>query len=479
MMYNTAASIEWRMDDQVRVKQKPRILVADDERAARMTLEAPLRLSGYEVVTVSDGREAMEISRREPFDLVLSDVFMQDIGGLELVRQYREINPSTPIILMTAQGSLETAVEAVEQGAYDFIAKPFKIDEVLALVERALSRTSGASPAREDEDEAIDLSATGLVGRSPQIVRVYKLIAHAARTTSTVLITGESGTGKELVAQAIHQHSPRRARPFTAVNCASLTDTLLEAELFGYTKGSFTGATTDRAGLFESTDGGTIFLDELSSTSAALQSSLLRVLQQREVRRVGSRDPISVDVRVIAATNRDLEAMAARGEFRQDLFYRLGVLTISMPPLRERQEDIELLIKYFTRRASERIEHHVEIAPAALEVLLAYPWPGNVRELENTIEQAGVICRGGVIHSDDLPERIRMHVPEATCAHPSFTTTLSIEDRPTLEEIERRYVKLILAETSGNKTRAAEILGIDRRTLQRLTNRESRDKEEG
>jgi transcriptional regulator with PAS, ATPase and Fis domain len=336
---------------------------------------------------------------------------------------------------------------------------------VLALVSRAAQHsatTQAASP-----DPAQDFSASGLIGHSPQMVRSYKLTAHAARTHATVLIEGESGTGKELIARAIHRNSARANGRFTAVNCSALTETLLESELFGYTKGSFTGAATDRAGLFESTDGGTIFLDELGGTSPSFQASLLRVLQEKEVRRIGSREARKVDVRVIGATNINLEELAGRGEFRSDLFYRLSVLTIALPPLRERgAEDIALLAHHFLNKYAREHGEQIRIGEAVIELLARYPWPGNVRELENTIEHAAAVCADHLITINDLPQRIieRAAPPAAVTTHPSVSL---IDDRPDLAELERRYVQLILAETDGNKSRAAEILGIDRRTIYR------------
>jgi DNA-binding NtrC family response regulator len=277
------------------------VLVVDDERGARMALEAPLRLSGYDVTAIVDGRAAITLGQQQEFDIVLTDVFMPGIGGLEVLRKFRRFSPQTKIIVMTAQGSLEIALQAIEEGAIDFIAKPFNIEEVLSIIKRA---AENVSDVRAESSQGLPDSR--LIGHSPQMVRAYKLTAYAARTTTTVLIEGESGTGKELIARAIHENSARAARPFTAINCSALTETLLESELFGCAKGSFTGAATDRAGLFESTDGGTILLDELGTTSAAFQASLLRVIQEREVRRIGEREPRKVDVRIIGATNIDL-----------------------------------------------------------------------------------------------------------------------------------------------------------------------------
>ncbi len=397
--------------------------------------------------------------------MVLTDIFMPDLNGLEVVREFRRMSPDTKIIAVTAQGSLEIALRAIEEGAFDFIAKPFNIDEVMALVGRAARHSATIQVAVSDQEN--DFSASGLIGHSPQMARAYKLTAHAARSNATVLIEGESGVGKELIARAIHQNSSRANRPFIAVNCSAMTETLLESELFGYTRGAFTGASADRPGLFESADGGSLFLDELSATSQSFQSSLLRVLQEKEVRRIGASHSRKVDTRVIGATNVNLEKMIDSGAFRSDLFYRLSVLTITLPPLRERgAEDIALLAHHFLKKYSRDRSARVLIGEDALDLLSRYPWPGNVRELENSVEYAVAVCNDHLITINDLPQRIveRAGPPSTSVTHPSVAF---IEDRPTLAELERRYVQLILAETDGNKSRAAEILGIDRRTIYR------------
>jgi DNA-binding NtrC family response regulator len=440
-----------------------RVLVVDDERGARMALEVPLRLSGYEVTAVADGRAAIELGEKNAFDVVLTDVFMPGVGGLEVVREFRRFSPQTKIIVMTAQGSLEIALQAIEEGAVDFIAKPFDIEQVLSLVRLAAERHT--IPPAENDGAFPD---SGLIGHSPQMVRAYKLTAYAARTNTTVLIEGESGTGKELIARAIHENSTRAGRPFTAINCSALTETLLESELFGYTKGSFTGATTDRAGLFESADGGTILLDELGTTSASFQASLLRVIQEKEVRRIGEHEPRKVDVRIIGATNTDLETLVDRGEFRTDLFYRLSVLRIKLPPLRERGiEDLELLARHFLKKYCAPDCVQLQIAEDALDLLSRYSWPGNVRELENAVEYAVATCSSHFITISDLPEHVRARASDPIPVVETRPPVTLADDRPSLEELNRRYIQLILAETGGNKSRAAEILGINRRTLYR------------
>jgi DNA-binding NtrC family response regulator len=453
-----------------------KVLIVDDERGARMALEVPLRLSGYDVAAAAGGREAIALGQGKRFDVVLTDIYMPDINGLEVAREFRRSSPDTKVIVVTAQGSLEIAMQAIEEGAFDFIAKPFKIDEVLALVGRAARHSTIAQAASPEPDQ--DFSASGLIGHSPQMARAYKLTAHAAAANTTVLIEGESGTGKELIARAIHRNSSRAKRPFIAVNCSAMTETLLESELFGYTKGSFTGATADRPGLFESADGGAIFLDELSATSQSFQASLLRVLQEKEVRRVGAAVSRKVDVRVIGATNVNLEELVGRGEFRSDLFYRLSVLVITLPPLRERgANDIALLARHFLKKYGQERGGQIRIGEDALDLLSRYPWPGNVRELENSIEYAVAVCNDHLITINDLPQRIieRAAPPTAPVA---YTSASLIDDRPSLAELERRYAQLVLAETNGNKSRAAEILGIDRRTIYRYLESVSKDDQE-
>jgi two-component system response regulator AtoC len=369
---------------------------------------------------------------------------------------------------MTAFGSIETAIRAVKEGAFDYISKPFDIDELVAIVQRALANgTSKPSTATLDEDEG-----TGLIGRTPSMLEVYKLIARVSDSQAAVLVTGESGTGKELVAQAIHNHGARSVEPFVAVNCGALTETLLESELFGHIKGSFTGATGNKRGLFEQAGKGTVFLDEISETSPALQVKLLRVLQEREVLPVGSTEPIKVRARVIAASNIDLEKLSTAGAFRRDLLYRLNVIQLHLPPLRERREDIPLLVGHFLRRHAPPDQQQIAINEEAMRNLTAYSWPGNVRELENVIERAITLSQGALITNDDLPPRIRGHHPGKD------TPPLSADDLaelfyglPSLDEIERRYIIHVLDATGSNRKRTAEILGINRKTLYRMAAR--------
>ena len=451
-------------------EHSPHILVADDERSIRLTLETGLTLNGFRVTCARTGREALQAARVATFDAVVSDIFMPDGDGLELLHELRAIAPKIPIILITAQGSVELAVRAVEEGANDFIAKPFEVAALAGLVRRHLkARQEARTDAAVDEGPSFDeFSRSGLVGRSAAMVSVYKLIAHAARTEATVLVLGESGTGKELVARAIHDFSPRAGKPFVAVNCAGLTDTLLEAELFGHTRGSFTGATADRAGLFEAADGGTLFLDELASTSPTFQVSLLRVLQLGEVRRVGSTEVRRVNVRVIAASNAPLPELVAAGTFRPDLFYRLSVLTIELPPLRERVGDVESLALHFLRRLNNEEESPLRLSRNVIVALNDYAFPGNVRELENAMTRAAALCAGGMITIDCLPPGIVAAAHNAVSSSRNDPVSTLATDRPTIEELQRRYLQLILTEVGGNRRRAASVLGVNRRTIQRL-----------
>jgi DNA-binding NtrC family response regulator len=456
------------------VAQPQHILIADDDRSIRLLLDTGLTLNGFRVTVVRSGREAAEAARTNCFDAVLSDIFMPDGGGLELLDELLHLLPDVPVILMTAQGSVETAMEAISRGAADFVGKPFELSALVSTLNRHLrARAEAANLTPENiqsEEPGIkeQLSRSGLVGRSAPIIMVYKLIAQAALSEATLLITGESGTGKELVARAIHNFSGRSKRPFISVNCSGLTDTLLESELFGYIRGAFTGATTDRGGLFEAADEGTLFLDELASTSPAFQASLLRVMQSGEIRRVGSTQIRRVNVRVIGASNSSLRQLVGEEKFRADLYYRLSVLSIEVPPLRERLGDVELLTSYYLEKFRPEGRPTPFLTQAARRALMCYQYPGNVRELENALRRAVTLSSNGLITPDCLPMEIASHASQVEGEMNLVRSPDLISDRPTMDELQRRYLQLILTETGSNRRRAAAVLQLDRRTIQRL-----------
>jgi len=438
------------------------ILVLDDDAETCRFMAELLSAPGRQVETTQDPEQALVLARGHRYDVVISDINLgSSLSGLDVLRRLRSTAPDARVVIISGFGTLETAIDAVRHGAFDYVSKPFNITEVKATVERALSR-AGSAPAAHVAPAVVP--PAGLIGRTAPMLAVYKQIAHAADSTAPVLITGDSGTGKELVARAIHQHGLRASRAFVPVNCGAITESLLESELFGHVRGAFTGAVGDARGLFEQAHGGTIFLDEIGETSPALQVKLLRVLQEGEVRPVGSARTVRVDVRVVAATNVDLEREVAEGRFRQDLYYRLTVLTIKVPALRDRKDDIPLLVERFLENAWSRAGRRVELSPGALTRMTEYQWPGNVRELENTIERLVLLSRDSVIHESDLP-----FVPGR--AQGGDVTGSLFADLPSLEEIERRYLLHVLEAVGGNRTRAAEVMGIDRRTLYRMAER--------
>jgi len=448
------------------------ILVVDDDQDSCDLLREIFCAEGWHVDTALTPSQAFRVAEKEKIDLVVSDVNLEsNQSGLDLLKDLRA---QCPVILVTGFGTLDSAVEAAREGAWDFISKPFKVQEVVAIARRALEQEPNHGMV---EHRAEQISAPyeqgGLVGRSPVMIGLYKEIARVAPTRSTILIVGESGAGKELVARSIHQHSTRSAGSFVAVNCGALTETLLEAELFGHVRGAFTGAVNDRKGLWEEAAGGTLFLDEVGETSPALQVKLLRALQEGEIRRVGSSRATQVDARILAATNRNLEQDVKAGKFREDLFYRLSVVTLRVPALKERRTDIPLLADRFLAAVLEREGHkQLTLSEETIRTLVAYNWPGNVRELESAIEYAVLHARGHAIVPEDLPAKLQSAQVRAAARSP---LSALFEDLPALDELERRYLLYILEVTGGNRTRAAEVLGIDRRTLYRMIERYSID----
>jgi DNA-binding NtrC family response regulator len=443
------------------------ILVVDDDRDTRELLREVLSEEGYNVVTSSSGEEALQVGKQECFDLIISDMKLgPDLSGLDVLRAYKTLQPESEVILITAFGTMETAIEALKGGAFDYLSKPFKIDELLVQVGRALENRNLIRENRALKRQlGSQVQLSSLVGRSPAMLEVYKKIAMVSDSRSTVLIYGESGTGKELVAKAIHHNGPRTNQRFLAVNCGALTESLLESELFGHVRGSFTGAFGNTRGIFEEASSGTVFLDEVAEMSPALQVKLLRTLEEQEVRRVGSNRPIPIDVRIIAASNRNLAERVEQGKFRQDLYYRLRVIEIALPPLRERTEDVPLLVEHFLKKLEHERGRMFSVTPQALSVLVSYAWPGNVRELENALEAAVALTRAGVLTPEDLPPKVRAEFHDASRLEDLYANL------PSLEELKRRYLAHVLRMTRENKARTAGILGISRKTLYRMAER--------
>jgi len=452
------------------------ILVVDDDRETRELLREVLSDEGYGVKTSGSGEEALEVGKRELFDVIISDMKLgPDMDGLDVLRAYKSVQPESEVILITAFGSMETAIEAVKAGAFDYISKPFKIDEVVLQVGRALQNRDLIRENRNLKRQlGSQVALSSLVGRSPAMLEIYKKIGMIADSRSTVLIYGESGTGKELVARAIHHNGCRAQQMFFAVNCGGLAETLLETELFGHMRGSFTGAFENKRGIFEEASGGTVFLDEVSEMSPALQVKLLRFIEEQKIRRLGSNQMVKVDVRLIAASNRNLQDLVVEGKFRQDLYYRLRVIELDLPPLRERTEDIPLLVDYFLKRFGRERGCNYDTSAKALSALVSYAWPGNVRELENALEAAVALNRTGMITPEDLPAKIGAQPNSEPRPEELFS------DLPSLEELERRYVEHLMKVTGGNKAKTAGILGIDRRTIYRMEEkfREEKNREQ-
>jgi two-component system response regulator HydG len=442
-----------RVAEMAHTPHQERILVVDDSADTLEVLQRNLQSKGYQVFTAPGVEDAIRILEQMPVDLVITDLKMPKVSGLDLVRHVRENLKSTEVIMITGYPSIGGAVDAVKTGAEEYLAKPFTDEELFSAVERTLeklrSRRVAQAPAYRTP-----ASPFGLVGESPAMQQVFSAIGKVAATPATVLITGESGTGKELVARAIHYSSPRASAPFVPVSCAAIPEGLLESELFGHVKGAFTGASETRAGFLQTAEGGTIFLDEISSTSLSTQVKLLRVLQEREVCMVGSTRARHVDIRILAATNKDLLGLVKKDAFREDLYFRLNVLTIDVPPLRDRGNDILILTRHFAARfAREMGKAAPGISDQALQVLRNYHWPGNVRELENVVQRLVVMNEGGVVEVPDLPSLMR------------FSGLRNAAFDRTLAEVEAEYIRNVLAGVNGNRTRAAEILGIDRKTL--------------
>lgn len=424
------------------------ILVVDDEKSQREILEMILSSEGYNVTTASSGEAALKIAKEHRFDLALTDLKMTGMDGIELLQRLLVLDSSIIVILLTAHGSIDSAKDALRRGAFDYLEKPYDREAMLEAVRRALSKL-----------EALD---SEIISDSPEMESVKKMILKVARSNSTVLIRGESGTGKELIARAIHTQSPRATEMFQAVNCAAINENLLESELFGHEKGSFTGAHAEKKGLFEVADRGTLFLDEIAELDIAMQAKLLRALQEREIRRVGGTRPIKIDVRVVAATNRDLRAMVADGRFRDDLYYRINVLSIDVPPLRERRTDIPVLINYFLKKHTRNTSRLIRgLTPEARTVMLDYAWPGNVRQLESAIERAILLAEGDLITVDDLPLEVRQEArPASEGAFKLPPEGISFED------FERNLLIQAMERTDYNITKAAKLLGLTFRTLQ-------------
>ena len=450
------------------MSQQPSVLVVDDESSILDTLRILLRKDGYEVATAQGGKAGLEQIRSGNHSIVLTDVRMPQVSGLDILKAAKEQDPETPVILMTAQASLQTAIQAVNEGAFYYIQKPFSNDELLAILRRACEFRSIRVENKQLKQDIRRRDRTQVsrpIGKSRRFQEVLKLAEVVAPTGSTVLIQGESGTGKEVVARYIHNLSNRVDAPFLSINCGALPETLLESELFGHVKGSFTGAVRDKQGLFAAARGGTFFMDEVGEMPPSLQIKLLRVLQEREVIPVGATESIPVDVRIIAATNRDLEEEVRRGNFRADLFYRLNVIALELPALRDRKEDLLLLLETFLNDlATERGAEPRALSAEAMDAVMVYDWPGNVRELQNALEHAVVLTRGDLIEPSALPERITRRKKEPLVADRT-------QPNPSLDVVERAYIMWVLQAEGGNKTRAAEVLGIDPSTLYRKLSR--------
>src|SRR5262245_18529833 len=436
---------------------KPKILVVDDDRSICKLMSSILRMESYPFRVATSGEQARRAMQEDRFDVLVSDIYLGDDSGLNLLEQIKSMNSDAEVVIMTAHGTMETAVHAVRNGAFDYISKPFVVDDILGILRRIEDKFRLVQHTTMGSELADSMPNTEIIGATPKMVDIYKKVAKIARIDAPVLVVGESGSGKELVARAIHVNSDRAAASFIVINCGAVPETLLESELYGHERGSFTGATGQRKGLLESASGGTLFLDEISETSLSFQVKLLRVIQEQEIRRVGSNETVKVNIRLVAATNRDLREMVRTSRFREDLFHRLNVFTIALPPLRERTADIPLLASYFLKIFTAKHGKTVRMAADAVEAMKRYSWPGNVRELRNMLERASTFNDTGVIQPDEL----------------EFAENDELGSEPvaveasggSLDQMEKDHIIRVLKETGGNKKKAAEILGIERRTL--------------
>jgi two-component system response regulator PilR (NtrC family) len=446
------------------VTSSARILVVDDERSMREFLEILFRREGYDVVTAGDVDGALTAVESDDYDIVITDIQMPGRSGLDLLHAVREVAPETAVIMITAFATTETAIQAMKEGAYDYITKPFKVDEIRVVVEKALEKQLLATENRRLRSELrTQRRYRSLIGNSAAMQRIYELIGQVAETKTSVLISGGSGTGKELVARAIHESSDRQDKPFVAVNCGAIPENRLESELFGHVKGAFTGAMQNKSGLFETADGGTLFLDEVGELPVSLQVKLLRAIQEKRIRRVGGTSDRGVDVRILSATNRCLEDDIASGRFREDLYYRLNVIQIALPPLRDRMDDLPLLVQYFLEKYSAELGKPVnEISDEAIAVLQGYHYPGNVRELENAIERAVALARGPRIECESLPSSL-VRPPETSA--PSRIPPEGVELEALVSDYERGLIREALMRTGGVKKHAAHLLGVSFRSL--------------
>ena len=455
--------------------EKKQVLIVDDEPNLRKILAAQLARDGYEVLTAEDGAQGLQLLRENHIDLVVTDLKMPRVDGMSLLREALREDPKLPVVMITAHGTVDTAVEALKIGAFDYLTKPFDKDEVRQIVAKALKTRQLADEEATGPQGATD-ARFGIIGGSPGILELYAILERVADTPTTVLITGESGTGKELVARALHENSSRRDKPFIKVNCAAIPKELIESELFGYERGAFTGAVGSKPGRFELANGGTLFLDEIGEIPVEMQVKLLRALQESEFERVGGIKTIRVDVRLVAATNRDLKKLIANSAFREDLFYRLNVVPIRLPALRERAPDIPPLVDHFLAKFNERLKKRVAgVEPEAMEILAGYPWPGNIRELENVIERAVLFCDAQRLRAGDLPPEVRGASAMATAP---LTTGADLDAaiaaegglkehvKVAMSRLERELVSRALEQTSGNVTHAARLLKISRKGLQ-------------